>query len=208
MKTHTIKSNGVVKKLLTSDFDKSHWPALTLTPGIFTDSNVSAIERCGIGFFRANTTVAVDWPANERKKIATLPASACPEMHTYHYPQDGRWYLEIMDNGDVYLTVRQSGGVGKGLSCSFIVPYVLKISGGGGLNPCLTFCLRLLSGRWWQHEPQSEKQRDRMNQPGRARFLEPTLFPGALLGSLDIISCNCKHQALDPWHRSEIFLKR
>lgn len=31
---------------------------------------------------------------------------------------------------------------------------------------------------------------------------------GALLGSLDIISCNCKHQALDPWHRSEIFLKR
>ncbi|WP_281790276.1 hypothetical protein [Faecalibaculum rodentium] len=104
MKTHTIKSNGVVKKLLTSDFDKSHWPALTLTPGIFTDSSVSAIERCGIGFFRANTTVAVDWPANERKKIAT---------------------------GDVYLTVRQSGGVGKGLSCSFIVPYVLKISGGG-----------------------------------------------------------------------------
>lgn len=131
MKTHTIKSNGVVKKLLTSDFDKSHWPALTLTPGIFTDSNVSAIERCGIGFFRANTTVAVDWPANERKKNATLPASACPEMHTYHYPQDGRWYLEIMANGDVYLTVRQSGGVGKGLSCSFIVPYVLKISGGG-----------------------------------------------------------------------------
>lgn len=137
MKTHTIKSNGVVKKLLTSDFDKSHWPALTLTPGIFTDSSVSAIERCGIGFFRANTTVAVDWPANERKKIATLPASACPEMHTYHYPQDGRWYLEIMANGDVYLTVRQSGGVGKGLSCSFIVPYVLKISGGGGIKSLL-----------------------------------------------------------------------
>lgn len=67
----------------------------------------------------------------KRKKNATLPASACPEMHTYHYPQDGRWYLEIMANGDVYLTVRQSGGVGKGLSCSFIVPYVLKISGGG-----------------------------------------------------------------------------
>lgn len=131
MKTHTIKSNGVVKKLLTSDFDKSHWPALTLTPGLFADSNVAVIERCGIGFFRTNTTVAVDWPANERKKIATLPASACPEMHTYHYPQDGRWYLEIMANGDVYLTVRQSGGVGKGLSCSFIVPYVLKISGGG-----------------------------------------------------------------------------
>lgn len=137
MKTHTIKSNGVVKKLLTADFDKSHWPAVTVVPGIFTDSNVSVIERCGIGFFRTNTTVAADWPVNERKKIATLPASACPEMHTYHYPQDGRWYLEIMANGDVYLTVRQSGGVGKGLSCSFIVPYVLKVNGGGGIKPML-----------------------------------------------------------------------
>lgn len=131
MKTHTIKSNGVVKKLLTSDFDKSHWPALTLTPGIFTDSNVSVIERCGIGFFRTNTSVAADWPSGTRKKIATLPVSAYPEFPVFHYPQDGRWYLEIMPNGEVFLTVKQANAVGKGLACSFLVPYVLKNSGGG-----------------------------------------------------------------------------
>ena len=61
--------------------------------------------------------------------------------------------------------------------------------------------LKLVTGKWAPGQ-------DRMNQPGRARFLEPTLFPGALLGILDIISCDCKHQALDPWHRSEIFMKR
>ncbi len=132
MKTHTIKSNGVVKKLLTADFDKSNWPALTLEPGIFTDSNVSVIERCGIGFFRTNTAVAADWPSGTRKKICTLPASAYPEFSVFHYPQDGRWYLEIMPNGEVFLTVRQANAVGKGLSCSFVVPYVLKVNGGGG----------------------------------------------------------------------------
>lgn len=145
---YAIKANGAGESLLTTAFNKNYWPAASLVSGIFDgNTGVQCIGRSGIGFIRANATVAADWPSGTKKKIMTLPEAYRPATNVFDKVQDGRWYIEILQSGEVTLTVSQANAVGKGISCTFLISYPLKDFGGGGwLNRFLKRFCTLLNG--------------------------------------------------------------
>lgn len=145
---YAIKANGAGESLLTTAFNKNYWPAASLVSGIFDgNTGVQCIGRSGIGFIRANATVAADWPSGTKKKIMTLPEAYRPATNVFDKVQDGRWYIEILQNGDVTLTVSQAGAVAKGISCTFLISYPLKDFGGGVPEPLLKTILHSLKSR-------------------------------------------------------------
>lgn len=145
---YAIKANGAGESLLTTAFNKNYWPTSSLVSGIFDgNTGVQCIGRSGIGFIRANATVAADWPSGTKKKIMTLPEAYRPATNVFDKVQDGRWYIEILQNGDVTLTVSQAGAVAKGISCTFLISYPLKDFGGGVAEPFFIAVLHALKSR-------------------------------------------------------------
>ena len=148
--SYPVKAGGATATLLTTDFNKCYWPGSTIESGIFDgNTGIQCIGRSGIGFIRANATVASDWAPGAKKTVMTLPEAYRPATNVFDKVQDGRWYIEILTNGVVTLTNSQTAAVSKGLACTFLISYPLKDFGEGGrcLNRFLKrFCTLLNRG--------------------------------------------------------------
>lgn len=145
---YAIKANGAGESLLTTAFNKNYWPAASLGSGIFDgNTGVQCIGRSGIGFIRANATVASDWAPGAKKTVMTLPEAYRPATNVFDKVQDGRWYIEILTNGVVTLTNSQTAAVSKGLACTFLISYPIKDFGGGVPEPLFLTVLHALTSR-------------------------------------------------------------